>query len=170
MVADRSRLVSLTLPAVREADRAASSRSGTSRAPPSKMLSVTVRDLSQARCAMSTLDILGEFISTPERSARRTRVLYEDLIRRDRPPGTADRMRNISVKLTSIGPADRPARSASTTDAFGSMRTCRSAGPATSFASTWKIRRAPNATLEIYRRRCDDEFAGRRSASCCSPA
>jgi len=50
--------------------------------------------------AMATLDILGEFVETPEQATRNARA-YEDLLRRiarDGLPGT-----NVSVKLTSLG-------------------------------------------------------------------
>lgn len=50
--------------------------------------------------AWSTLDILGEFITTPD-EARANASAYEDLLRRIRSQGLRDT--NVSVKLTSLG-------------------------------------------------------------------
>ena len=59
----------------------------------------TVRDLSREG-AMSTLDILGEFISSRKEAEENT-LLYEDLIRRVDEERLEDA--HISVKLTSLG-------------------------------------------------------------------
>lgn len=60
---------------------------------------VVVREL-QREGAMTTLDILGEFISTREEAETNTR-LYQELVRRI----SAEELRetNVSVKLTSLG-------------------------------------------------------------------
>jgi len=59
----------------------------------------TVRDLA-AQGAMSTLDILGEFITSTEEAARNTEA-YEELFRRISEEHISDVY--ISVKLTSLG-------------------------------------------------------------------
>ncbi|HKQ61516.1 MAG TPA: proline dehydrogenase family protein [Candidatus Polarisedimenticolaceae bacterium] len=56
--------------------------------------------------AMATLDILGEFISTPEEARENTRA-YERLVQRIRADGLKEA--NISVKLTALGLAVDPA-------------------------------------------------------------
>jgi len=92
------RLVSLTLPAVPKSVVGYFSKRYIA-GPTVEDALRTVRDLSREG-AMSTLDILGEFISSRKEAEENT-LLYEDLIRRIDEERLEDA--HVSVKLTSLG-------------------------------------------------------------------
>ena len=102
-----------------------------------------VREL-ERRGAMATLDILGEFISSPEQADANTRA-YVDLVRAIAAEGFAQT--NVSVKLTALGLLLDRAR------CLENMRTLmRTAVEAGSFVRIdMEDAQCTDATLEIYR-------------------